>query len=184
MLSWKEWWRRNDRSFDRGVRKSIAVTGAGSGALSPQAEHLVGELLKNLRDPYFDVRAASAIALGKLGRNTLPIREKLAHALRDKNSSVREAASLALGMIRAVESTTALTKILQNRREKRGFRCMAAVALGLMRNPANLRVLQEVYNASHTKPEVKAGCLLGMGLLRLVRENYRHSSGVIVSGRE
>jgi HEAT repeat protein len=75
-------------------------------------------------------------------------------------------------MIRAVEETVRLTERLMDTREKKGVRSMAAVALGLMRNPANLTALRNTYNASDTPLEVKAGCLIGMGLLGDERAAY------------
>ncbi|MHC4600919.1 MAG: HEAT repeat domain-containing protein, partial [Planctomycetota bacterium] len=154
-------------------KKTIVGTGLqGATTVDPKVEKLISVLLKNLEDKYFDVRAASAIALGKLGRNTPRIRAKLEGLLKDKNRDVKESAALALGMIRAVESTGALTNVVRIKRNKRGFRCVSAVALGLMGNPANQRLLEYVYNAPDSKPEVKAGCLLGLGLLRDERAAY------------
>ncbi|MHC4598853.1 MAG: HEAT repeat domain-containing protein [Planctomycetota bacterium] len=155
------------------AKKTAQQTGeSGAVTLSPQVQQLTSELMKNLDDKYFDVRAASAIGLGKLGKNTPQIRAKLEKLLRDKNLDVQESAALALGMIKAVESTNVLSDVLRNKRNKRGFRCFAAVALGLMKNPATLQVLQKTYHAADSKPEVKAGCLLGLGLLQDERAAY------------
>ncbi|MHC5040485.1 MAG: HEAT repeat domain-containing protein [Planctomycetota bacterium] len=149
------------------------VTGEkGMTTLNPQLQLLANALMKNLDEKYFDIRASSAIALGKLGRNTPAIRAKLIRLLKDKKQDVQESAALALGMIRAVEASNALVKIVKNKRNKKGLRCFAAVSLGLMKNPANLRVLQNLFNAPDSKTQVKAGALLGLGLLGDERAAY------------
>jgi HEAT repeat protein len=129
-------------------------------------ELLASTHLKNLKDSYFDVRAASAIALGKLSMNTPQIRAGLLKGLKDKNLDVQEASALALGMIRAVESSPVLSRLVANKREDRKLRCFAAVALGLMRDTSSIRLLQNVFWAADSKAEVKAGCLIGLGLLK------------------
>ncbi|MHC5037669.1 MAG: HEAT repeat domain-containing protein [Planctomycetota bacterium] len=146
--------------------------GGGPATLSPQVQFLTSELLKMLEDDYFDVRASACIGLGKLGQNTPEIRAKLVKLLKDKKQTVQECAALALGMIKAVEATNSLVNLVKNKRNKKNVRCFAAVALGLMGNPANLRVLQNTFNAADAKQEVKAGALLGLGLLKDERAAY------------
>ena len=173
VLSWKEWWRRHEFLFTHVSKKGNITTGEeGPITMSPQIQLLVTDLLKTTRDDYFDVRAASCIALGKLGQNTPEVRTKLVAALKDRHKDVQDSAALALGMVKAVEATHDLTKIVMNKRNKTSLRCFAAVGLGLMGNPANLRTLQNIFTASDTKEEVKAGALLGLGLLKDERAAY------------
>jgi HEAT repeat protein len=151
-------------------------------AASPAIQLLTGELIKMLDDPYWDVRSSAALALGKMGQNSVTVREKLLATLRDKNTEVQESAALALGMIKAVETTNDLANIIREKRNDQRLRSFAAVALGLMENPANLPVLQTVLNSADTKDEVKAGTILGIGLLK--DERGAHSLLSILLGNE
>jgi len=175
VLTWKEWWKRHEFLYTWFSKESGVTTGESSiETLSPAVQQLVGRLLKMLQDDddYYDVRAAAAIALGKIGQNTPEIRRALIKGLKDKDQTVQGASALSLGMIRAVEATNHLTGILKNKREKESVRTRAAVALGLMDNSANLHPLQTIFNAPDTKDEVKAGTLLAMGLLQNERAAY------------
>ena len=92
VLSWKEWWRRHEFLFTHVSKKGNITTGEeGPITMSPQIQLLVTDLLKTTRDDYFDVRAASCIALGKLGQNTPEVRTKLVAALKDRGMSHSEA---------------------------------------------------------------------------------------------
>jgi len=150
---------KKDEAQETGSEGAAAVT------TSPAIQMLITDLLKCMDDPYWDVRSASAIALGKLGQNTSTVREKLLGALRDSNAEVQESAALALGMISAVETTNDLANIIKEKRNDKRLRAFASVALGLMENAGNLSVLQGVLNSADTKDEVKAGTILGIGLL-------------------
>jgi HEAT repeat protein len=184
-LSWKEWWKRHGQIYTFVDKPEIQRTGDDTtAAVNPQVEMLIGRLLGCLSDKHFDVRASAAIALGKLGRNTPEIRGKLLRALKDRDESVKESAVLALGMIKAVEATDPIVRILTRKRNKTGLRCFAAVSLGLMRTPANLAVLESVFNAPDTKPEVKAGTLLGLGLLKHPRAAYTLYPVVMSNNKE
>jgi HEAT repeat protein len=173
VLTWEQWWKRHGDIYTFVSKPDERITGErGIQTLSPARTRLLESLLANLKDDYFDVRAASAIALGKMGINSRRIRTALLKAVRDKKSDVRESALLALGMIRAVEASRHVAVILTQKRNETSVRCFAAVALGLMKDPANTAILQNVFTAPDTKEEVKAGALLGLGLLGDQRAAY------------
>lgn len=172
-LTWMEWWKRHGDLYTFVPKARQTVTGTeGGSAPSAKLEVLVDKLVANLDDRYFDVRAASCLALGKVGANTEEVRRGLLKAMKDKNSDVQESAVLALGMIHAVECSDAVVAILRHKQNDEGMRCFAAVSLGLMGSPANLGALQGVYGAPDTKEEVRAGCILGLGLLGDERAVY------------
>jgi HEAT repeat protein len=165
-VGWQQWWLRNRWDYLRISRKRQARSGrtASSGGLTPEMKDLVAFLLKGLQDDYWDVRAASAIALGKTCVRTDAVRRALETAVRDDHPSVQESAALALGMLGARQSSYLLRGILGNRRADRGLRATSAVALGLMGDPANVLTLCRAARAE-TRARVRAAAVVGLGLI-------------------
>jgi hypothetical protein len=66
-MKWQEWWIRNEWQFIRVHKKETKRSGEGVvyNELSQPMKNLVNFLMKQLRHKYWDVRAASALALGK-----------------------------------------------------------------------------------------------------------------------
>ncbi len=163
---WQEWWVRNEHMFIR-VEKGGAVSSGSEMAIedmSGEMKDLVKFLLGMLRHGYWDVRAASALALGKVGLRNEEIRMELEAAVSDKDRNVRESAALALGMIRSVKSSLLLSSRLGDKTVDAGLRANCALALGLMGDPSNLRMLSGTA-LGERKDEVKAAAVTALGLL-------------------
>jgi HEAT repeat protein len=168
-ISWREWWNRHEFLFTYRERVLGASTEDGDGeTVDPRILLAEAGLLEIIDDKKScDVRSWSATALGKLGRNTPEIRNKLIDALLDGKRHYHESAdaALALGTLRVVEATQPLLRILSNKKKKKLLRCSAAVALGLMKSLANRDLLERIFHAPDSKKDLKAAALLGLGLL-------------------
>lgn len=162
-LGWEDWWYHNKWGHLRIKRRAVAATGDAKPA--PFAESAAGRFLKEqLRHPYFDVRAAACLALGKAGDSETA--KLLLPSLADRNEEVREAAMLGLGLLRHGLTETEVVVVLRGQaKEKPRLRGMAALALGLCGDPAAGEALRGQLRASGEEPEVRAACALALGAL-------------------
>jgi HEAT repeat protein len=164
-MKWQEWWMRNEWRFILVEKSSTQKSGGVSyDELSPAMKTLVTFLLKQMSHDYWDVRAASAIALGKVGLNVDRVRKVLEKATTDRDKNVQESAVLALGMLRARKSAFRLRSILGNKRNDHDLRSYAALALGLMQDRANLQVIARMAKTER-KDGVRAACVTALGLI-------------------
>lgn len=101
---------------------------------------IIPALEKALEDPFFDVRAAAVIALGKVGNQAhIPL---LLKTLKDDNKQVRESSALALGILGHPDAVHQLSAILHDEIEGKRLlgrtkiltrtRAFAAIGLGLI----------------------------------------------------
>jgi HEAT repeat protein len=165
-MRWQEWWLRNQWSVIRVENRRLKTSASDedAGEVSPARKRLLGFLLRQMGNDYWDVRAAAALALGKSGLCSTEIRKSLEKALKDRHADVQESAALALGMLQSSQSSYLLRSLLANRRADRGLRASAALALGLIGDQANAQVLANV--ARHeAKDEVRAAAVTSLGLL-------------------
>jgi len=166
-MKWQEWWLRNEYRFIRVAKKTTIKSGdeTAAEAMSPQMQNLVTFLMKQMKHSYWDVRAASALALGKIGLKTDPIRLMLEAAVaKDKDKNVQESAALALGMLKSNKSAFLLRSVLTNKRKNYHLRSYCAVALGMMGDAANLQLLNNVAKTER-KDEVRAAAVTALGLI-------------------
>ncbi len=166
MMKWQEWWTRNEYRFIRVEKKAITKSGSEvvMDDLSPEMKELVTFLLKQMKHDYWDVRAASALALGKIGLKNEEIRTALEEAIKDKDKNVQESSILALGMLQATKSSFLLSKMLQDKTVEHSLRAYSAMALGLMKDPANLSLLLQIAK-DERKDEVRAAAVTALGLI-------------------
>lgn len=200
-LEWVVWWEMNRDRFLRikdATRSSGPATAdgdvvLGSDAAAPfsasrEARALAAAaepaLMRGLRDPWWDVRASSVIALGKgadPGRADLSA--LIGVLLRDARPEVRESAALALGLHGGRDAVPALLALFRNDPEGRAFfenrdvppreRAFAAMAVGLIgardSEAVDAFALAElVRGAALPAPsvDVRIGPITALGLLR------------------
>jgi HEAT repeat protein len=132
---WEKWWQCNKEDYliPRAVLAPDVVVDAYTGTLGPPVEHeirnaVIPLLLQALRDTDHQVRAAAALALGKVGdwREIKP----LLGALADRERTVSEAAILALGLLGESSVEHYLKEVFNDTTRNSRERAMAAIALG------------------------------------------------------
>ncbi len=165
-MKWQEWWIRNEYRFIRVEKKAITKSGSELAMedMSPEMKDLVTFLTSQLKHDYWDVRAASCLALGKIGLKNEDIREKIEAAINDKDKNVQESAVLALGMLKSTKSSFLLSKMLGDKTVDHSLRSYCAIALGLMKDSANLSLLNQLAQ-NERKDEIKAAAVTALGLI-------------------
>jgi HEAT repeat protein len=167
-VPWYEWWWANQWRFIRIPQRYQVATGTGQDK-EVALEHIVKFLTSTLKEKYFDIRAASALALGKAGeadsiKNIRPL-------LKTKNDVIRESAILALAMLKDEKSIPMLVRILEDQRQTDSLRVHCALALGLLGSadagPALLKTLETETNAkTRMTDEIRAAAALSLGLIQ------------------
>jgi HEAT repeat protein len=174
---WEKWWQCNKEDFliPRAVL-APDVVGAGdayTGTLGPPVEHeirtaVIPLLEQALRDTDHQVRAAAALALGKVG-DWREIKTLLA-ALADRERSVSEAAILALGLLRESSVEQSLRDVLNDTNRNARERGLAAIALGYSGgDTARSALFDHLGATSDTEgrtrvPTIESARVLGAGL--------------------
>ncbi len=159
--TWKDWWEINKWRFTWTTQRQAVESGGTEG----QSENkLVDFFIEQLGHSYFDVRAASAIALGKAeDPRAIPALKEL---LSDGNATVVESAMLSLGMLKAKESVPTLLDVFRNQKAPFRLRVYAAISLGLVGDHSAARELVNAALASKEHDEVKASALLSLSLMK------------------
>jgi HEAT repeat protein len=158
-VTWAAWWFFNDDKFLQiraKTRTSEIETENADLFLGEDAsdaainkvpwkkirQEVIPKLQIALKDPFFDVRAAAAIALGKCGMPDS--RPYIEATLNDEDKRVRESACLALGILGNKDAVPTLIGIMNNDQESRRklgrgtsdilprTRAFAAIAIGLI----------------------------------------------------
>jgi HEAT repeat protein len=164
-VKWKTWWEINKWRFTWTPQRQMTATGE-EGAAGP-VNALVEFLVKSLDHKYYDVRGAAALALGRAGTRAkdkaVPALQKLTA---DQNAVASESATLALGMLGSKESLPLLLEILAAADKTPRLRAHAAVALGLAGDASAARPMGEQIQNGKTPEQVKAGCMMGLALLK------------------
>jgi HEAT repeat protein len=155
---WEFWWHLNSAPYlfgPRDAREDLLTVDSGwylgkadrdniAVTTIPTPTFVMDRILpvlrEALRDPFFDIRAAAVIAMGKSGeKREIPL---ILDVLRDDHRQVRESAVLALGILGEPSVVPALTAIMNDSAEGRRLtrrseiltrtRAFAAAALGLV----------------------------------------------------
>ncbi len=167
-IDWQEWWIRNEHLIVGSEKRNVTRSGSAVSMddLSPEMKSLVAFLMKQMKHDYWDVRAASAIALGKVGLVNDEIRGVLESAASsDGEKSVRESAVLALGMIGSAKSSFLLCRMLEDKdKVDHEIRAYCALAMGLMKDTSNLQALRKAA-IDERKDEVRAAAVTALGLI-------------------
>lgn len=214
--TWEFWWTYNEARFvnrdqrrGEGAQGTLSLQDWALGSREPGRmrdterpgprsvrEELVPVLIGQLADPYFDVRASAALALGKTGvASVLP---DVTGMLADPRLEVSESAALALGLLGEPAAASVLRHLLNDTSEGRRaaarttgvpyrIRSFAAVALGLLGDEAAVPDLLRYLESSASLPseDIPVCSAVGLGLIgakavaalpRLVAlvENRRH----------
>jgi HEAT repeat protein len=131
--------------------------------------HIVDFLESCLKDKYFDIRGAAALALGKAGN---PDAAKAVRTLlKSRNDVVRESALLALGMLKDSKALPLMKRILADRKQTQSLRVHAAMAMGLLGDhgagPELLEALQtEANDRTGMTPEIQSAAALALGIMK------------------
>jgi HEAT repeat protein len=161
-MVWEHWWQLNQWNYTRvGRRGTQSSGGEGDGTAESPVQKFLKEALK---DKYFDVRSAAAIAIGKASQKASV--DALLPLLDDSNPGVQESAILALGMLKDTRNIPHLLKVIENRgKYKDAQRATAALAMGFIGDKAATSSLVDVLNKS-TDEEIRAAAVVALGLLK------------------
>jgi HEAT repeat protein len=140
---WSSWWSVNDDEFlsirSRVLRgsdtesKDTFLGGGGdlhdsqSVTLRHIRKSILPSLIKGLNDPYYDARAAAAVALGKISGDSSSV-EKLGSLLKDEDYRVREAACIGLGLTKNYEALGYLKNLLEEENINARLKFFASIA--------------------------------------------------------
>ena len=140
---WTWWWGINDDEFLSIRAKALNETdtdnkdtflgGGGDlhGTQSVTLRHIrksiMPSLLKGLSDPYYDARAAAAVALGKVGADSESV-SRLGSLLKDSDHRVREAACIGLGLTKNVEAIRFLKEVIGEKGVNAKLKFFASIA--------------------------------------------------------
>jgi HEAT repeat protein len=167
-VPWYEWWWANQWRFIRIPQRLQIATGTGEE--KGQALEAVGKFLNSaLKERYFDIRAAAAIALGKAGEPSAL--KGIRPLFKARHEVVRQSSFLAAGMLKDEKSIPLLTTILGDRRQSQALRVYAAVALGLIGSDEAGSPLLEALTTAHDKKtgmtlEIRGAAALSLGLMK------------------
>jgi HEAT repeat protein len=167
-VPWTGWWWANQWRFLR-IKSRMQVE-SGTGDEKDRAfEEITKFLGKALKNKYFDVRSAAALALGKARVETQA--KAVGKLLGSKHPEVRESALLGLGMLRFKPAIPTMVKILNDPRQPQSVRVNAAVGLGILADPGTgedlLKVLgTEPLAKNGMTVEIRAAACLALGLMK------------------
>ena len=198
-LSWNVWWRMNDDQYlnlrshltriDRQTSSADEIAGEvlASGDVSrtmgaAMQREVRAALLEALKDPYFDVRAAAVVALGKVA--TDGVDKDLVAMLKDPTLQVQESTCLGLGLVGQRSAVPLLIDIMRNdaktRRDVAGMtkdflartRAFAALGIGLIgartdiADTGAIEALLAQARAKEADDEVAVGAVVALGVMR------------------
>mmetsp|Transcript_83947 Transcript_83947/g.271263 ORF Transcript_83947/g.271263 Transcript_83947/m.271263 type:complete len:894 (+) Transcript_83947:111-2792(+) len=146
---------------DVGVRTTASKALGTLGNFVSSSASAAEALCERLLDTHEGVRAAAAMALGRLGvASTIPM---LSEALKDMNEDVRKASAIALGQMRGVATPAIpqLTKALKDSNED--VRQAAVVSLGLFGTAANSATRPLTLCLSDTTVSVRKAAAVALG---------------------
>jgi len=122
----------DDEKYD--VRRVAVMTVGALGRPSASKESLrrrTDSLVKALKDPHHDVRAAAAVSLSSIEAETADANQALIEALRDSAPLVREAAAGTLGKIGPTINVRSIPSLIEAVRDQSpDVRIAASLALG------------------------------------------------------
>jgi len=164
-VKWKVWWEINKWRFTWTPQKQAVVTDDETG--EGGTRFMVEFLIKSLEHKNFDVRGASALALGRAGK----IARELAIAPLEKMTGddhhiAAESAVLALGMLQSKTSVPLLISILQDHKAHNRLRAHASVALGLVAESSSARAMMDILLTPKLNEQVRASCMMGLALMK------------------
>jgi HEAT repeat protein len=167
-IPWFEWWWANQWRFIRIPQRLHVATGTGDEKDKSLTE-VVKFVTSGLKERYFDIKAASALALGKTGDEGSA--KVIRQLLKSKHSVVRESAVLALGMLKDTKSLPLLQRFLEDRRIPQNIRVHAAVSMGLIGSDGASGPLLKALETEHGDKtgmtvEVRAACCLALGVMK------------------
>jgi HEAT repeat protein len=167
-VPWSGWWWANQWRFLR-VKSRMQVESGTGGEKDRAYEEITRFLGKALRNKYYDVRSAAALALGKARAEGHA--KAVAALLGSKHEEVRESALLALGMLGFKPAIPAMVGILEDKRQPQSVRVNAAVGLGILGDTGAgddlLGILgTEPTDANGMTVEIRAAACLALGLMK------------------
>lgn len=167
--SWEKWWELNKWQYTVAARADVVLSGGGDAIPtadeSSKAKTMLTEwLVAQCAHEYYDIRSASALALGKSGDKSAT--ETLVKLLDDSNREVQESAVLALGLMKDEKVlATIVERVLAVTTHPGRLRAAGAIALGFIGSKAATPELAKVLFDPKSDNEVKYGALAGLGLL-------------------
>ena len=199
MVDWRIWWSLNwDRLIDLRARLALAEAQAGRGSdqvgaagrplsAEEKTRRLLPPLLRAIKDTDQEVRAAAAIALGKIAveGSVAP----LLAALEDRTQLVRNAAALSLGLTANPRAEAPMLEAFRRGGLQDITRAWLAVGLGYLGTPAAAQELLRPLGAltgkdvASTNREVLICCAAGLsvclqtGLAPAILELFQKSDG-------
>lgn len=164
-LGWETWWSLNQWQYLRVRRVGVQASG-GDEPGSPTGTGTVGNdnlwkfLLDQTNHKYYDIRAASCIAIGRAGH--IGMAGFLQPKAHDPNNDVRESALLGMGMLGSPMPVIQMQMILRDPATPNRLRAAAALGLGFTNDqsaiPALRRLLEE-----DGEEEIRAAAALALG---------------------
>jgi HEAT repeat protein len=167
-IPWFEWWWANQWRFIRIPQRFHVATGTGE-EKGQNLQEVVKFLTTGLKERYFDIKAASSLALGKTGDGASARVIRL--LLKSKHDVVKESAILALGMLKDEKSVPQFQRFLEDRRYPQNVRVHAAVGLGLIGGDGAGPLLRKALETEHGDKtgmtvEIRAACCLALGAMK------------------
>lgn len=181
---WSWWWDMNDDAF-YGLRtktlgssdtdnKDTFLGGGGdlNGSRNVTLRHIITIILpalnKGLSDPYYDAKAAAAIALGKSGGDIESV-SKLVTLLNDSDHRVREAACIGLGLLGSEDATSSLKKLVSKPDEPSRLKFFASLSIGQIegknKKSTSAEYLIGVATIKQPNVDYNLGAIVGMSFL-------------------
>jgi HEAT repeat protein len=162
---WETWWHLNQWQYLR-VQRVGTQTSGGDAPDTPAGTGTVGNsklfefLIEQSSHKYFDIRAASCIAIGRAG--TMGMAGFLQPKAHDPNLDVRESALLGMGLLGSPIPVMQMQMILRDPTTPNRLRASAALGLGFTKDQSAIPALRKLLSAPG-EDDIRAAAALALG---------------------
>lgn len=163
---WERWWELNKLRFLGLARERIGRTQTGDEGAVAAAPVNVGSLIAGLGDSSQDVRAAAALALGRIGT------ERAGPALRkrlsvEEHAQVRTSLTLALVMLGESRDLLLFDGLIRDKDQPMLVRYLATLGIGVVGGPDAVAILEPYLAHRPGKPAAAPQALVATGYYAL-----------------